>query len=178
LAVVHWRDALPGPAVLLAFQCAFAALVAGMAWKAPPAATVTAPPRASFAAFWSSPAGRARLVVFTLCCAALLVAANSWESKWVGMLSALPLPGLFAIATISVLEPRKDFVVIADSVLFGPIGVIVFNVIYARIVLQLPAAGHTVFGLAALVLLLAGNAALIFWIVPRISAYLDARRKA
>jgi hypothetical protein len=32
--------------------------------------------------------------------------------------------------------------------------------------------------LAALVLLLAVNAALIFWIVPRISAYLDARRKA
>ena len=30
----------------------------------------------------------------------------------------------------------------------------------------------------ALLILLAVNAGLIFWIVPRISAYLDARRKA
>lgn len=178
LSVVHWRDRLPGPAVLLAFQCALAALVAGLAWKTPPAASVATPPRASFAAFWSSPAGLVRLGLFTLCCAALLVAANSWESNWVGMLSALPLPGLFAIATISVLEARKDFAVIGDSVLFGPIGVIVFNFVYAHVVLQLPAATHTMVGLAALIALLGGNAALIFWIVPRISAYLDARRKA
>jgi hypothetical protein len=133
LSVVNWRDALPGPAGLLAFP---------------------------------------------LCCIALLAAANSWESKWVGMLSALPLPGLFAVATLSVLEPRKDFAVIGDSVLFGPILVIAFNWTYAHIVVRLPAAGHTIIGLAALVLLLAVNAALIFWIVPRISAYLDARRKA
>jgi len=175
-SVVHWRDSLPGPAALLAGQCVLAALVAIIAWRAPRQAE-QAPTRVPFVAFWSSPAGRARLALFTLCCVALLAAANSWESKWVGMLSALPLPGLFAVATLSVLEPRKDFVVIADSVLFGPVFVIAFNWTYAHIVLRLPAAGHTPIGLAALVLLLAVNATLIFWIVPRISAYLDARRK-
>ena len=176
-SVVNWRDSLPGPAVLITAQCGLAALVAALAWRAPRKAD-RVPDRVPFLAFWFSPAGRARLALFTLCCIALLVAANSWESKWVGMLSALPLPGLFAVATLSVLEARKDFAVIGDSVLFGPIFVIAFNWTYAHIVLRLPAAGHTLLGLAALVLLLAVNAALIFWIVPRISAYLDARRKA
>ena len=176
-SVVNWRDALPGPAGLLAFQCALVALVVMVGWRAP-RKPEQAPARVPFVAFWSSPAGRTRIALFTLCCIALLAAANSWESKWVGMLSALPLPGLFAVATLSVLEPRKDFAVIGDSVLFGPILVIAFNWTYAHIVVRLPAAGHTIIGLAALVLLLAVNAALIFWIVPRISAYLDARRKA
>ena len=176
-SVVNWRDSLPGPAVLITAQCGLAALVAALAWRAPRKAD-RVPERVPFLAFWLSPAGRARLALFTLCCIALLVAANSWGSKWVGMLSALPLPGLFAVATLSVLETRKDFAVIGDSVLFGPVFVIAFNWTYAHIVLRLPAAGHTLLGLAALVLLLAVNAALIFWIVPRISAYLDARRKA
>ena len=176
-SVVNWRDALPGPAGLLAFQCALVALVVMVGWRAPRKAE-QAPARVPFVAFWSSPAGRTRIALFTLCCIALLAAANSWESKWLGMLSALPLPGLFAVATLSVLEPRKDFAVIGDSVLFGPVLVIAFNWTYAHIVLRLAAAAHTAFGLAALVVLLAVNAALIFWIVPRISAYLDARRKA
>ena len=176
-SVVNWRDSLPGPAVLIAAQCTLAALVAGVAWRAP-GKPDSAPERIPFLTFWTSPAGRTRLALFTLCCIALLVAANHWESKWVGMLSALPLPGLFAVATLSVLESRKDFAVIADSVLFGPIFVIAFNWTYAHIVLRLPDTAHTTLGLAALVLLLAVNAALIFWIVPRISAYLDARRKA
>jgi hypothetical protein len=176
-SVVNWRDALPGAALLLAFQCALAMLVAAVAWRAP-RMTERTPARVPFLAFWTSPAGRTRIALFTLCCIVLLVAANSWESKWVGMLSALPLPGLFAVATLSIMESRKDFAVIADSVLFGPVFVIAFNWIYAHIVLHLPAAGHTTIGLAALVLLLAINAASIFWIVPRISAYLDARRKA
>jgi hypothetical protein len=176
-AVVNWRDALPGPAMLLVFQCALAALVAIFAWRAPRKAEHT-PARVPFMTFWASPAGRTRLALFTLCCIALLAAANIWESKWVGMLSALPLPGLFALATLSVLEARKDFTVIGDTVLFGPIGVIAFNFAYAHIVVRLPAAGHTLIGLAALAILLAINAGLIFWIIPRISAYLDARRKA
>lgn len=176
-SVVNWRDSLPGAAALITAQCVLAALVAALAWRAPRKAD-RVPERVPFLAFWFSPAGRARLALFTLCCIALLVAANSWGSKWVGMLSALPLPGLFAVATLSVLETRKDFAVIGDSVLFGPVFVIAFNWTYAHIVLRLPAAGHTQLGLAALVLLLAVNAALIFWIVPRISAYLDARRKA
>jgi hypothetical protein len=176
-SVVEWRDSLPGPAALLALQCGLAVLVVVAAWRAP-RKPEQAPTSVPFVTFWARPAGRTRIALFTLCCVALLVAANSWESKWVGMLSALPLPGLFAIATLSVLERRKDFAVIADSVPFGPILVIAFNWTYAHIVLRLPAAGHTPIGLAALVLLLAANAALIFWIVPRISAYLDARRKA
>jgi len=184
-AAVTWRDSLPGPAVLFAFQCALAAMVAALWWRAPQRheAARTAP--MSLAAhtraltrFWSSPSGLWRLALFTVCCVALLAVATVWESKWVGMVSALPLPGLFAIATLSVIEERREFAVIGDSVLFGPAFVIAFNFVYAHIVVRLSGPAHTIAGIAALVVLLAINAALIFWIVPRISAYLDARRKA
>lgn len=183
LAVVTWRDRLPGPAVLFVLQCALAAIVAALWWQAPrhpeyarrASLTLGAHSRA-LTRFWSTPAGRARLTLFTLCCIALLAVATVWESKWVGMVSALPLPGLFAVATLSVLEERKEFAVIGDSVLFGPAFVIAFNFVYAHIVVRLSGAAHTIVGLAALIVLLAINAALIVWIVPRISAYLDRRR--
>src|SRR3569833_3978961 len=139
VSVVNWRDALPGPAGLLAFQCALVALVVMVGWRAP-RKPEQAPARVPFVAFWSSPAGRTRIARFALCCIALLAAANHWESKWVGMLSALPLPGLFAVATLSLLEARKDFAVIGDSVLHGPDFVIAFSIVYAHNVLRLPAA--------------------------------------
>lgn len=179
--IVTFRDRLPGPAGLLAFQCVLAAAVAAFAWKAPrrparPADDGAAPADAhlrAFLTFWSSRTGRRRLALFALCCVLLLAAATRWESKWVGMLSALPLPGLFAVATLSLVEARDDFARIGDSVLFGPPSVIVFNWVYAQIVVHLTGPADAVIGLAALVVLMTANAALIVWIVPRISAYLD-----
>lgn len=185
LSVVTWRDSLPGPMALFAVQCALAAVVAALWWRPPRHRAETTPPSLSLAAhtralvrFWLDPAGRVRLALFTVCCVALLAVATIWDSKWVGMVSALPLPGLFAVATLSVIEERKAFAEIGDSILFGPAFVIAFNFVYAHIVVCLSGTAHTIVGLAALIVLLAINAALIFWIVPRISAYLDARRKA
>jgi uncharacterized membrane protein (GlpM family) len=145
----------------------------------PPAArTFAAHGRALFA-FWWNGAGFLRLGLFVVCCVLLLVAANFYESKWIGMLSALPLPGLFAVATLSALETRQDFDLIRDSVLLGPVSVVAFNWIFAQIVASLPSdpALHTALGTGALILLLLADAVSIFWIVPRISAYLDRVRK-
>ena len=120
-----------------------------------------------------------RLALFAACCALLLVAANRYDSKWIGMLSALPLPGLFAVGTLSVLEKQEEFDLIRDSVLLGPVTVIAFNWIYAQIVVNLPAdtLAHAALGIASPVALLLADAAFIFWIIPRISVYFDRARQ-
>jgi len=184
--VILIRPSLPGPFGLLLIQIAISAAAAAIVWKSPRHAMIPAHKDLSLAghgralvAFWWNGPGLLLLALFGFCCALLLVAAGIYESKWVGMLSALPLPGLFAVATLSVLEKQEDFDLIRDSVLLGPVSVIAFNWIYAELVVSLPAApaAHTGIGTLALVLLLLADAVLIFWIVPRISAYLDRVRK-
>jgi hypothetical protein len=181
-AIVIWRDALPGPGALLLVTCIIAAIATMLAWKSGTShATsqtdrqfgLTAHARA-FTSFWSNPAGFIRLGLFAFCCILLLAAANIFESKWVGMLSALPLPGLFAVATLSTLETRDELVLMRDTVLWGPVAVVAFNWSFAELVTRL-SAGASV-GLFLLVLLLALDAALIFWAVPRLSTSLDARK--
>jgi len=63
--------------------------------------------------------------------------------------------------------------------LWGPINVVAFNWVFAEIVTRLPAEPgvHALSGLALLVLLLALDAALIFYAVPRIAGFLDSRRQ-
>lgn len=185
-SVVIWRDCLPGPGALAAIQCGLAAVVVALAWRPPrcknddgPAAPQSVGAHArQFADFWTHGAGPWRLAVFALCCVLLLAVAALIESRWIGMLSALPLPGLFALAMLATDEADQDFARIGDSVLFGPPLVVAFNVIYAHIIAFLPASTHRSLGFVALLVLLAADAALIFWIVPRISAYLDRVRAA
>jgi hypothetical protein len=128
-------------------------------------------------ALWGNSSGVLRMSLFVLCCAALFLVAQVGSAKWVGMFSAVPLPGLFAIATLSVMNSEEDFNLMRDSVLIGPIGVNAFNWLYAQTVTHLPAAGHGVLGITTLVAMLLADAALIFWIVPRISVYLDRVRQ-
>jgi hypothetical protein len=125
-------------------------------------------------ALWATGDGMLRLGLFTFCCVLLFVVAHYCDSNWVGTFSALPLPGLFAVATLSVTERQDDFGVMRDSVLIGPVTVIAFNWLYAQTVLHYPGVAM---GFAALIVLLGANAALIFWIVPRISVYLDRVRQ-
>jgi hypothetical protein len=187
VAIVVWRDALPGPGALLATTYIIAAVATGLVWKPADGHEVSRKGRqigipahaGAFTSFWSNSAGAIRLGLFVFCCILLLAAANIFESKWVGMLSALPLPGLFAVATLSTLDTRDELILVRDTVLWGPVNVVAFNWIFAEIVAWLPAEPglHALAGLALLVLLLALDAALIFWTVPRISNCLDARRQ-
>jgi hypothetical protein len=184
--VVLFRRYLPGPFGLLLIQTGIAIAAAAIIWKAPRHTPEALPAKRTWVehseavlAFWWNKAGFLRLGLFVLCCTLLLIAANYYDAKWIGMLSALPLPGLFAVATLSTLEKQEDFDLIRDSVLLGPVSVVAFNWLYAQIVAALPAgaAMHVLLGTTALVLLLLADAVLIFWIVPRISAYLDRVRK-
>jgi hypothetical protein len=186
VAIVIWRDALPGPGTLLVVTCVIAGVATVLAWK--PANhdetsgrdfQIGMPAHArGFMSFWSNAAGGVRLSLFAFCCILLLVAANVFESKWVGMLSALPLPGLFAVATLSTLDTRDELVLVRDTVLWGPVNVVAFNWIFAEIVARLPAEPglHSITGLALLVMLLALDAALIFRAVPRIADFRDGRK--
>ena len=59
------------------------------------------------------------------------------DLRWTGMLSAFPLPGIFALATLSATLDAgalRD----RDTVLMGTLLVIPFNVLFAEIVLGLP----------------------------------------
>jgi hypothetical protein len=180
LAIVVWRDVLAGPLPLLIGQCLVAAVATAIVWK-PSKRTRSVqrvhPPlgRNAFLSLWWSGAGALRLFLFAFCCVLLLAAGSVFESKWVGMLSALPLPGLFAVATLSTMAGEEEFGIIRQTVLWGPITVIAFNWSFAEMVARLAAASWS--GLPLLLLLLAADAALIFFAVPRLASSLDARSR-
>lgn len=180
--VVLGRDSLPGGGGLIAIQCVVAAAAGFLFWKPEPCDKSASPAaggvrhhlRALFA-FWSNANGAVRLGLFAVCFGLLLFAAHAFESKWVGMFSALPVPGLFAVATLSAIEDRDYFEPMRDTVLLGPISVIAFNWIYAHIVLALPSEpfARTAFGVLAMTALLAADAMLIVWTTPRLARWVD-----
>ena len=54
-----------------------------------------------FIAFWANRIGAGRIAFFILAYACLFLASHTaLDEKWVGMASALPLPGFFAVATL------------------------------------------------------------------------------
>jgi len=174
--VIVWRDHLPGAIGLLLIQCCITAAAIFLFWKPDPqdvsAASGPAPPSShhvrALIAFWSDRSGLLRLALFAVSFGVLLIAAYAYEAKWVGMLSALPVPGLFAVATLSVIEKKEYFERMRDTVLFGPFSVIVFNWLYVQAVVRLPAAPfeRTAFGIVAMLLLLFADAIFIFWSTP------------
>lgn len=184
LAVTLWRDHFPDAGGLLLFQCVIVALVSLVAWqpKAPGLRENPfrpAPPTArhvrALTVFWNNRAGLSRLLFFTASFALLLLASYAYNSKWLGMFSALPLPGLFAVATLSVIEQRDYFERMRNTVLIGPLSVIAFNGLYAHIVLRLPAdpAARIGLGVVAMSVLLLADAVFIFWTTPGLTRFFD-----
>jgi hypothetical protein len=190
--VIVWRDHLPGALGMFLIQCCIAAIAIFLFWQpdrhdAPNAASHTTPSSGhlrALIAFWSDRSGRWRLALFALSFGILLFATYSYESKWVGMLSALPVPGLFAVATLSVVEKKEYFVRMRDTVLLGPFSVIVFNWLYVQTVMRLPAAPfeRMAIGIIMMLLLLLADALFIFWSTPLLarlfSRVIAARRGA
>jgi hypothetical protein len=181
--VIIWRAHIPGPLILIPLQCCIVAVAVILFWKPQPrdpqeAAPVSHHHLRALVAFWSSASGVLRLALFAVSFGILLFAAYAYESKWVGMLSALPVPGLFAVATLSVIEKKEYFERMRDTVLLGPISVIVFNWLYAQVVFRLPVelSGRMAIGLIAMVLLLLLDAVFIFWSTPLLARLFDRAR--
>jgi hypothetical protein len=117
-----------------------------------------------------------RLALFTLVffCLAYVIQAAS-DQKWVGMASALPLPGLFALAALS-MQGEGQVLAIRDTVLLGPVFVVPFNWLFALLATSLPAGNKgQLIGSVALVAALSLALGCIYYLLPILERYLDGR---
>jgi hypothetical protein len=119
---------------------------------------------------------RISLFVLMLLCLAYVVRTAS-DQKWAGMASALPLPGLFALTSLS-LQGEKPLLSIRDTVLLGPLLVIPFNWLFALIAVRLPSGGlGQLIGALTLVLMWAAAFGCITLCLPRFEQCLDLLRR-
>jgi uncharacterized membrane protein (GlpM family) len=123
--------------------------------------------------FWFDWGTRVTLFVIVFLCLAYTV-QNASDQKWVGMAGAFPLPGIFAIASLSVTAKARQLTPIRDTVLMGPVLVIPFTWIFGHLVVQLPAGILGVsLGIAALVAAWLISFGLVIWLVPVVEGWLD-----
>jgi uncharacterized membrane protein (GlpM family) len=181
--VTAFREKLPGAAFFFSLQIAITVFLTWRNWTPVPAPIARADLQTigwreharSFAS-WAIHGARFRIALFLITCAIILGVATLSESKWVGMVSALPLPGFFALALlIDFALHRRELYPVRDTVLFGPLLIIVFNWLYAHAVAFLPAEAHArlILGMLAAFAYWAIYAALIFVAMPRVGRVLD-----
>ena len=131
LTLFHER--LPGGAILLGGAAVFAIVFMLTCWT--PHVAAAGPvgrPGAGFVTFWANRSGLARIVFFCLAYAVLVsVSRVALDEKWVGMASALPLPGFFALATL--IESGARVRPIRDTLFLGPLLVIPFNAAFSHV---------------------------------------------
>jgi uncharacterized membrane protein (GlpM family) len=102
------------------------------------------------------------------------VAHVGQSARWVGWASALPLPGLFALAILSVMQDEDEMRSLGDTVLVGPLLVIPFNWLLSRAIahMRVEDAGPLA-EIATVVLFWAIAAALVFAVVPALARWRD-----
>ena len=179
------RGAIPGAGVLFAGAFVFAVLFMMAFWtRLPP---MSANDRAGglhladhhwnrFRTFWVSPIGAGRIVFFTLAYACVFFAARAaLDEKWVGMASALPLPGFFALASlIDDTEERPVALAslkqIRDTLFLGPLLVIPFNWMFSHLLAFAIPPSETLLRYALLLALWSVAAAAVMLAIPRLSA--------
>ncbi len=168
--LAFFRDALSFAGRLFSIELCFAGLYVWRCWRRP-----AAPSSQAFAAMWLNGRGVVRIACFVAAFALLsLVAYVANDSRWVGWASALPLPGLFALATLTVMRDRRDLVTLGDTVLFGPLLVIPFNWLLARAIVALRLADAGTFAeIGTVVAFWAIAAWLVFAVVPRFGRWRD-----
>jgi hypothetical protein len=165
-----FRDDFPSAAWLYAIELAIAAAWIAYRWRRPVAA---AHPR--FEAMWHNWRGYGRILCFIVAFLFLFAVASVGQStRWVGWASALPLPGLFALAILSVMQDREEMLSFGDTVLIGPLMVIPFNALLSRAIVALRAAeAGTSAEIATVVLFWAAAAALVLAALPPFARWRD-----
>jgi uncharacterized membrane protein (GlpM family) len=181
--VTAFREKLPGAGFFLIMQIAITSFLTWRNWTPAPApvAASNVPQigrREHLRAFvfWATHSARFRVALFVVTCGIILAVAYSSDSKWVGMVSALPLPGFFALALLIDVAPGpRDLSPIRDTALFGPALIIVFNWLYAHVVAALPQDPHErlILGMLAAFVYWAVYAALIFTATSGVARRLD-----
>jgi hypothetical protein len=183
-AITDFRHALPGATPLLIGASIFALAFMLLCWTPHAAAPNGARRhRTAFMEFWNTERGLWRVAFFCLAYTALiLVTRAALDEKWIGMASALPLPGFFALATLiddaETADPNATASVvrpIRDTLFLGPVLVIPFNWIFAH-ALAGPLPADAVLPRYLLLFALWIVAALaVLLLVPRIAGYFDRR---
>jgi hypothetical protein len=163
-AVLAWfRDALSFAGWLFTIQLSFAAWYVWRRWQPPPPVS-----SATFRDMWLNGSGLVRIACFVAAFAFLFAVAHfATDSRWVGWASALPLPGFFALATLSATRNKRDIISLGDTVLLGPLLVIPFNALLARAIIELRTEQSGRFAeIATVVVFWAVAAGLVFGMLP------------
>jgi hypothetical protein len=171
--LAYFREALPSAWWLFAFAAVMAAIHVTRWWRPPlPQSSPT------FGGMWCNARGVIRVACFVVAFGILSAVAYYWrDDRWVGWASALPLPGVFALATLSATQNRRELASLGDTVLLGPLLVIPFNWLLARAIFQLRAdAAGTLAEIATVILFWIAAAALVFVAVPRLARWRDGAR--
>jgi hypothetical protein len=170
-ALLAWfRDALPSAGWLFGLAAVMAAVYIARWWRPPLAQSSP-----TFGGMWLNARGAIRIACFFAAFGILSAVAYYWrDDRWVGWASALPLPGIFALATLSVTQSRDEIVSLGDTVMFGPLLVIPFNWLLARAIIQLRAeTAGTIPEIVTVLLFWIAAAALVFVAVPWFSRWRD-----
>ncbi len=179
--ITDFRDAIFPAGVLLAGAAAFAFVFMSICWSgnanSPPAPRNHA---VRFIAFWATTTGAWRVAFFVITYSCVFFAARfTSDPKWIGMASALPLPGLFALAAL--IDEREGNAAtplrpIRDTLFLGPVLVIPFNWVFSHALLALPQ-DAVVLRYLLLFALWTIAAVAVLILIPRIAAGFDRRSR-
>ena len=178
--ITDFRSAIPGGAVLFAGALMVATIFIVLCWTTSGSAVRRAVGATGFIAFWANATGLARIAFFIAAYACLFFASRvALDQKWVGMASALPLPGFFALASLiddaeHKSAPLASLTQIRDTLFLGPLLVIPFNWTFAHLLLGLPPEWAVARYVALLALWIVAALAVLM-LVPRLEARLDRR---
>jgi hypothetical protein len=192
--ITDFRAAIPGAMILLIAASIFAVAFMLAFWTKPVARLEQGESRdqpspgfrsrstraTDFTSFWANSTGLARVAFFVLAYACLFFAARvALDEKWVGMASALPLPGFFALASLiddAEAQPAAlpALTQIRDTLFLGPLLVIPFNWTFAHALVAMPAEWTLARYLVLLALWTVAVLAVLM-LVPRLEARLDRR---
>jgi hypothetical protein len=180
------RAAIPGAAVLFTGSVAIAVVFIALFWTnaGTPRAEAAYPSHWSrFIAFWANSTGLARIAFFVLAYACLFFAARvALDEKWVGMASALPLPGFFALAALMDqaeqqhnAHARTQLLPVRDTLFLGPLLVIPFNWTFSHLLVSALPPDWIAARYLLLLALWTVAALAVLMLVPRLEAHLDER---
>ena len=117
-----------------------------------------------------------RIVLFTVAYGCLFwVSRVALEEKWVGMASALPLPGLFALAALTDDTKGAELLAMRDTVFLGPLLVIPFNWTFSHLLVAVLPPDQMLLRYLLLFLMWIAAAFAVLWLIPLLANHFDRR---
>lgn len=169
-----FRDDLPSAGWLFAMALVLAGCYIATRWR-----QGVSPSRPTFSGMWHNWRGYVRIACFVVVFLILSAVADFGQSaRWVGWASALPLPGIFALATLSVTQKKEEMLSLGDTVLLGPLLVIPFNWLLSHAIADTRIGRASPPGeIMTVVVFWAVAAAVVFALVPPFARWRDRRRR-